>query len=51
MGDSVTTYGPGDWYEVRAGVEHAARFEQETDEIEIWFSPESASQATGAPER
>ena len=30
-------YGVGDWYHVPAGVEHAAAFEQETEEIEIWF--------------
>ena len=30
-------YGPGDWYHVAAGEEHAARFEVETEEIEFWF--------------
>jgi len=30
-------YGVGDWYHVPAGVEHAADFEVESDEIEIWF--------------
>ncbi len=30
-------YGVGDWYHVPAGVEHAAEFEQPTDEIEFWF--------------
>ncbi|MEQ5837581.1 cupin domain-containing protein [Marinobacter sp. NFXS9] len=30
-------YGVGDWYHVPAGVEHAAEFDQETDEIEFWF--------------
>jgi len=30
-------YGVGDWYYVPAGVEHAAYFETETDEIEFWF--------------
>jgi quercetin dioxygenase-like cupin family protein len=38
IGDTVMRYGPGDWYEVRAGVEQTARFEKETDEIEFWFS-------------
>ena len=27
----------GDWYHVPANVEHSARFEIETDEIEFWF--------------
>lgn len=27
----------GQWYHVPANVEHSARFEQETDEIEVWF--------------
>ena len=30
-------YGPGDWYSLEAGEEHAARFEVETEEIEFWF--------------
>ena len=29
--------GVGQWYSVPAQVEHAARFEVETDEIEFWF--------------
>lgn len=32
------SYGPGDWYHVPAHVMHAARFEQETSEIEFWFN-------------
>lgn len=28
---------PGQWYYVPANVEHSAKFEQETDEIEFWF--------------
>jgi quercetin dioxygenase-like cupin family protein len=32
-------YGPGDWYEVGPDVEHAARFDTETSEIELWFAP------------
>lgn len=28
----------GDWYHVPAGAEHAARFPEETDEIEFWFT-------------
>ncbi|NNC98633.1 MAG: cupin domain-containing protein [Gammaproteobacteria bacterium] len=27
----------GEWYHVPAGVEHAAEFPLETDEIEFWF--------------
>ncbi len=27
----------GQWYHVPANVEHAARFEVETDEVEFWF--------------
>ncbi|MFM9936924.1 MAG: cupin domain-containing protein [Novosphingobium sp.] len=34
-----TSYGPGAWYEVRAGVPHSARFDEETSEIEFWFNP------------
>ncbi|MEQ8515165.1 MAG: cupin domain-containing protein [Chromatocurvus sp.] len=30
-------YGMGDWYHVPAGVEHAADFAQDSDEIEFWF--------------
>ena len=30
-------YTPGDWYHVPAQAVHAARFEQETSEIEFWF--------------
>lgn len=30
-------YGPGEWYSLDAGEEHAARFEVETEEIELWF--------------
>lgn len=29
--------GVGQWYHVPAGVEHSAKFEVETDEIEFWF--------------
>lgn len=41
MNNQVTKYVVGDWYQVPAGVEHAARFEKETDEIEFWFSAET----------
>ncbi len=30
-------YGPGDWYRLEPGEEHAARFEVATSEIEFWF--------------
>lgn len=33
-------YKPGDWYHVPAQAVHAARFEQETSEIEFWFKVE-----------
>ena len=36
-GDEVTRYGPGDWYEVLANEEHAARFDVATCEVEFWF--------------
>ena len=39
IGDEQTTYGPGDWYHVPAGVEHAASFELDSAEIEFWFRP------------
>lgn len=29
----------GQWYHVPAHVEHSARFEIETDEVEFWFDP------------
>ncbi len=32
-----TEYGVGDWYHVDRHVRHAARFEEDTAEIEIWF--------------
>lgn len=33
----VTTYGPGEWYHVPAGVAHAAHFDVDSAEIEFWF--------------
>ena len=35
---SESRYGPGDWYHLAAGEEHAARFEVETAEVEFWFA-------------
>ncbi|MEO1148190.1 MAG: cupin domain-containing protein [Cyanobacteria bacterium J06638_22] len=34
-------YGAGEWYHVPAQAMHAARFDQETSEIEFWFYPQS----------
>lgn len=34
-----TPYGPGEWYHVPAGAEHAARCDVDTEEIEFWFKP------------
>lgn len=39
MHGAVQRFGIGDWYHVPAHVEHAASFEQDTDEIEFWFKP------------
>jgi quercetin dioxygenase-like cupin family protein len=33
-----TRHAVGEWYEVLPGVIHAARFEVETAEIELWFA-------------
>ncbi|HHP7243173.1 MAG TPA: cupin domain-containing protein [Elainellaceae cyanobacterium] len=37
MDGQESYYTEGDWYHVPSGVTHAARFEQETSEIEFWF--------------
>ncbi len=37
LGGQETRHRAGQWYEVPAGAVHAARFEVETAEIEIWF--------------
>lgn len=37
IADELTIYGPGEWYRVPAGVEHAADFEVDSAEIEFWF--------------
>ena len=39
-------YRPGDWYHLAPGVEHAARFDQDTAEIEFWFSVPSTNPST-----
>jgi quercetin dioxygenase-like cupin family protein len=38
MGGVESRYGPGDWYHVPPGTSHAARFDHDTAEIELWFS-------------
>ncbi len=38
IGNVTTTHGPGEWYRVEAGVEHAARFDVDSAEIEFWFT-------------
>lgn len=35
--NTETRYGPGDWYHLLPEQVHAARFEVDTSEIEIWF--------------
>lgn len=37
--DATRVYQIGQWYHVPAGVEHAAEFAEDTDEIEFWFKP------------
>ena len=37
IGGAERRYGPGAWYHVAPGVEHAARFDADTAEIEFWF--------------
>ena len=37
MNNVETRVKTGDWYHVPANVEHSARFEVETDEVEFWF--------------
>ena len=39
--DNVQKFGVGEWYHVPANVEHAAKFEVETDEIEFWFKSDA----------
>jgi quercetin dioxygenase-like cupin family protein len=37
VGGSESRFGPGEWYQLDPGQEHAARFEVDTAEIEFWF--------------
>ena len=39
MDGATTTYGAGEWYHIPAGREHAARFPEDTADIEFWFQP------------
>lgn len=41
MNGETRRFGAGDWYHVPAHAEHAARFDEDTDEIEFWFGAES----------
>lgn len=41
MNGTETRFGVGQWYHVPAGAVHSARFEETTDEIEIWFHCEA----------
>ena len=41
VGDNVQKFGVGEWYHVPANVEHAAKFDVETDEIEFWFKSDA----------
>jgi quercetin dioxygenase-like cupin family protein len=38
-----TRHGIGSWYELRSGTVHAARFEVDTAEIELWFQPHGSA--------
>jgi quercetin dioxygenase-like cupin family protein len=38
MDGEESRYGAGDWYHVPPGRTHAAQFDQDTAEIEFWFS-------------
>lgn len=37
MNGKSTRIGLGEWYHVPANVEHSAKFEVDTDEVEFWF--------------
>jgi quercetin dioxygenase-like cupin family protein len=39
MNGEERRYGPGEWYHLEAGLEHSARFDTDTCEIEFWFRP------------
>lgn len=37
IGSATRRVAIGEWYHVPANVEHSAKFEVETDEVEFWF--------------
>lgn len=37
MNGEVSRIGVGEWYHVPINVEHSAKFDVETDEVEFWF--------------
>ena len=39
---STQKIGVGEWYNVPANVEHSAKFDVETDEIEFWFNADES---------
>ncbi|MEN7343556.1 MAG: cupin domain-containing protein [Pseudomonadota bacterium] len=41
MNGKTQRFGVGDWYHVPANTAHAASFDVDTDEIELWFSKET----------
>jgi quercetin dioxygenase-like cupin family protein len=41
MNGTETRIATGSWYHVPAHVEHSARFDVETDEIEFWFKDDT----------
>lgn len=46
MDGKIQRFGVGDWYHVPAQAKHAASFEVETDEVELWFKPESQTHSS-----
>jgi mannose-6-phosphate isomerase-like protein (cupin superfamily) len=46
-GSAESRYGPGDWYHLPPQTSHAARFEQDTAEIEFWFDAAAPAPDTG----
>ena len=40
--DQEQRFGVGDWYQIPAHISHAAKFEQDTAEIEFWFKEGAA---------
>jgi catechol 2,3-dioxygenase-like lactoylglutathione lyase family enzyme/quercetin dioxygenase-like cupin family protein len=46
MQGATSIHRVGDWHHVPGGVEHAAEFAEETDEIEFWFAADRAADPT-----